>query len=125
MMLWSYLFGSSVMIPLILIIAGGRMRKGGFKKINSLYGYRTEFSMKNMDTWTFANQYCGQIWWKGGWCLLVPCVLAMILFRKCSETVISFVGIGELMLQFGVIIFSQFRVEDALRRTFNKDGTRK
>ena len=31
--------------------------------INPVFGYRTTMSMKNRDTWEFAHQYCGKLWW--------------------------------------------------------------
>lgn len=30
--------------------------------INSVIGYRTSMSLKNMDTWTFAHKYSGKVW---------------------------------------------------------------
>ena len=29
---------------------------------NGIFGYKTEMSMKNQDTWDFANQYSGKLW---------------------------------------------------------------
>ena len=41
------------------------------KHINGMLGYRTTRSMKNMDTWKFAHDYCGKLWWKIGWVMIL------------------------------------------------------
>lgn len=67
-------------IPLIMIICGRFMWKHYSKEINGFIGYRTNWSMKNMDTWKFAHEYIGQLWWKLGWILLVLTILVHIPF---------------------------------------------
>ena len=82
----------NLLIPAVMIIAGRIMHKHCPKDINWIYGYRTARSMKNMDTWTFAHEYCGKLWWKIGWWMLVPSVLVMIPFWNSSEETVATVG---------------------------------
>jgi len=115
----------NLLIPAVMIIAGRIMHKHCPKDINWIYGYRTARSMKNMDTWTFAHEYCGKLWWKIGWWILAPSVLVMIPFWNSSEEAVATVGTVVMTVQLVVLIASIFPTENALKRTFNEDGTRK
>ena len=55
------------------------------KKINGVVGYRTRMSMINMDTWKFAHEYAGKLWWKAGVGLLGPTLLIHIPFYGESD----------------------------------------
>ena len=58
MWLWWFMFISDLLIPAIMFIVGRMMCKHCPKRINSVIGYRTTRSMKNMDTWKFVHDYC-------------------------------------------------------------------
>ncbi len=125
MWFWWFMFVCNLLIPVILIIAGRMMWKHCPKKINTVYGYRTRRSMKNMDTWRFAHNYCGKLWWKIGWVSLFPSVVVQIPFFESSEDVIGIVGGIICMVQVVILIASIFPTEAALKKTFNDDGTRR
>ena len=125
MWFWWFMFVCNLLIPVILIIAGRMMWKHCPKKINTVYGYRTRRSMKNMDTWRFAHNYCGKLWWKIGWFSLFPSVVVQIPFFESSEDVIGIVGGIICMVQVVILIASIFPTEAALKKTFNDDGTRR
>lgn len=125
MWFWWFMFVCNLLIPVILIIAGRMMWKRCPKKINTVYGYRTKRSMKNMDTWRFAHNYCGKLWWKIGWFSLFPSVVVQIPFFERSEDVIGIVGGIICMIQVVILIASIFPTEAALKKTFNDDGTRR
>lgn len=125
MWFWWFMFVCNLLIPVILIIAGRMMWKRCPKKINTVYGYRTKRSMKNMDTWRFAHNYCGRLWWKIGWFSLFLSVVVQIPFFERSEDVIGIVGGIICMIQVVILIASIFPTEEALKKTFNDDGTRR
>lgn len=125
MWFWWFMFVCNLIIPVTLIIAGRRMWKHCPQKINSIYGYRTERSMKNMDTWKFAHDYCGRLWWKMGFIMLIPSVLIQIPFFYSNEAVIGIVGAILCTIQVVVLIVSVVATEAALKKTFLDDGTRK
>ena len=125
MWFWWFMFVCNLLIPVILIIAGRMMWKHCPKKINTVYGYRTRRSMKNMDTWRFAHNYCGKLWWKIGWFSLFPSVVVQIPFFESSEDVIGIVEGIICMVQVVILIASIFPTEAALKKTFNDDGTRR
>ena len=60
-----------VLIPLVLLFAGWMMQFHPPKKQNVWIGYRTTRSMKNAETWRFANTYCGKCWCISGGILLL------------------------------------------------------
>lgn len=77
---WIFMFCCTLLIPIIMIIAGNSMRLGKFKTINSIVGYRTRRSMKNQQTWDYAHRECGLLWRRWGSTMLVLTVIAMLLF---------------------------------------------
>lgn len=125
MWFWWYMFVCNLLIPAILILAGRMMWKHCPKKINGVLGYRTTRSMKNMDTWKFAHEYCGRLWWKLGWITLVPSIFGQIPFVHSNDDVIGLVGGIICTVQCIVLIVSIFPTEAALKKTFTEDGTRK
>lgn len=125
MWFWWFTMGCNLIIPIILIIAGRMMWKHCPQKINAIYGYRTTRSMKNMDTWKFAHDFCGRLWWKIGWISLIPSGVILIPFYNKSEDTIGIVGTVICMLQLAALIISIFPTESALKRSFNDDGTRR
>ncbi len=125
MWFWWFMLACNVLIPVILIIGGRMMWKHCPKKINNIYGYRTGRSMKNMDTWKFAHDHCGRLWWKIGWIMLLPSVLIQLPFFHSSENVIGIAGLILCTIQVIVLIASIFPTEVALKKTFFDNGTRR
>ena len=68
----------NLLIPVIMLITGKLMWKHYPKNINGFIGYRTTRSMMNMDTWNFANEYCGHLWYKMGIVMLVLSIIISI-----------------------------------------------
>lgn len=119
------MFICNLLMPLIMIIAGYLMYKNPPKEINGLIGYRTAMSKKNKDTWAFAHDYCGRLWLKLGFMLLVPTVIVQIPFVKADENVVGIVTILIEAIQLTVLIGSIVPVEKALKRTFDESGNRR
>ena len=65
MWFWWFMLICDMIIPIDMVIVGRVMWKHCPKHINGISGYRTTRLMKNMDTWKFAHDYCGKLWWKG------------------------------------------------------------
>ena len=122
---WFFMLICDLLIPIILMIAGRMMWKHCPQKINMVYGYRTKRSMINMETWKFAHDYCGKLWWKLGFILLVLSVLIHIPFYGSNDDVIGTLGVYISTIQLIVLITSIILVEIALKKTFSKDGVRK
>ena len=114
-----------LLIPVVMLIAGRSMWKHCPKNINCVMGYRTTRSMKNMDTWKFAHDYCGRLWWKLGAIMIVPSALIHIPFYKSNEKTLGIIGGILVTIQCIVLIVSIFPTESALKKTFYDDGTRR
>ncbi len=57
---WAFMLIVNLTAPLIMVVFGILFLKNPPKNINSVFGYRTTMSMKDMDTWGFAHKYCGR-----------------------------------------------------------------
>ena len=125
MWFWWFMLCCDVLIPVLMIIAGRMMWKHPPKTINGTVGYRTSRSMMNMDTWNFAHDYCGRLWWKIGWIMLVPSILIHIPLYGRSENAIGIVCGILITVQTIVLIASIFPTERALKRTFTDSGKRR
>ncbi len=110
---------SGFVIPVILIIFGWIMWKHPPKKVNKICGYRTKRSMTNMDTWKFAHEYCGKLWWKFGWIMLILSVVVHTVFHYCSHgEATEPVGIVLCYIQAAVLLVSIVLTENALKKNF-------
>ena len=118
------MFICNLLMPLLMIIAGYMMYKHPPKEINGVIGYRTTRSRKNIDTWKFAHDYCGRLWFKAGFALLIPTIIAQIPFVKSSDSTIGWVTIVIEMIQRVVLIGSIFPVEKALKENFDDNGNK-
>lgn len=122
---WSFMLLMDLLIPVTMLGFGRYFLKNAPRSINLVFGYRTSMSMKNEDTWLFAHNYCGKLWYLWGKILLLVTVITFLcIIRKPEDTVGTVGGIlcGIQMLpMLGAIIPTEL----ALRRTFDKDGNRR
>lgn len=125
MWLWWFWLICDLFIPLVMIVVGRMTWKHCPKNINSLIGYRTTRSMKNMDTWKFAHEYCGKLWWKLGWLIMILTALMYIPLYQGNDNKIGIAGTVLITIQCTVLIISIYPTEKALKEHFNDDGTRK
>lgn len=122
MWFWIAMFICNLLIPILMIAAGNMMYKHTPKKINGIYGYRTSRSMKNGETWKFAHDYCGKLWFKWGSILTIPTIIAMLPFIHSSDNVIGIVTLIIESIQIIVLIGAIFLVESALKKNFDDSG---
>lgn len=85
MWFWWFILVCDLLVPFTMLIAGRMMWKHCPKHINGVVGYRTRRSMKNIETWKFAHDYCGQLWWKIGLWMIIPSVLVHVPFYHSDE----------------------------------------
>jgi uncharacterized membrane protein len=108
-----------------MIVCGRMMWKNPPKSINGIIGYRTSRSMKNMDTWKFAHDYCGRLWWKMGWIMLIPSIIIQLPIYNSADNTIGMVGGILCTVQCVFLIISIFPTETALRKNFTDEGIRR
>lgn len=114
-----------VLIPITMLAFGIVFIKKPPRSINSIYGYRTDYSMKSQDTWDFAHKYIGRIWVILGSVLLVIFVTTSILFYVLLRE--HFDNICGLLCLLGVLglIAPIIPTEITLKKTFDKNGNKK
>ncbi len=119
---WILMLICDLLCPVIMLIGGAFMKRGGAKKINGFCGYRTEMSMKNEDTWAFAHKHCGALWLKWGAVMLPLSVIPLLFIVGKRDGLIAAVGLAICFLQMIVLIASIIPTEKALKRAFDEDG---
>ena len=123
--MWVFMLAMNLLIPATMVGVGRLFRTSPPRKINKGFGYRSNRSMKNQDTWDFAQRYMGKVWWKWGWALFPLGVFGQALTLLCPtvESMCSW-SIVPTMVETAIMVASVFPVERALKRTFDKDGNR-
>lgn len=124
MVFWFIMLFFTLLIPAIMLIFGRIFIRSAPKDINIIYGYRTERSMKNRDTWIFAHHYCGKLWVSFSLVLFPLSLLTMLLVIGKSTDTVGTVGSVLALVQLIPLFVSIFFTEFALKKTFDKDGNR-
>ena len=122
---WIFMLAMGLLFPVVMILFGTMFMKSAPKKINYIFGYRTDMSMKNRDTWEFAHKYIGRLWFRFGLLLIPITVIPMLFVIGNSENVVATVGLIVSFVNTVILIVPIFFTEKALNRTFDKDGKRK
>ena len=122
---WIFMLIMVLLIPLTMIFFGWLLFRKTPKEINYVYGYRTKRSMMNEETWRFANQYFGKVWYLCGLISVPLSVIATALvFGKGTETV-GMIGGIITMLQMIPLVGAIISTESALKKNFDENGRRK
>lgn len=115
---WWICFAMSLIIPAVLALAGLLSWKRCPKRINGLVGYRTARSMKNEETWRFANETCGKFFfWTGLGMALFSAALLLALLRASREAV-NGVTAGLCMADVIPVFVCIAKTESALKKHF-------
>lgn len=122
---WFFMLAMGLLFPAIMIIFGKIFTKSAPKKINYIFGYRTELSMKNRDTWEFAHKYIGKLWFRLGLVLLPLTTIPMLFVIGNTENVVATAGLIVSFVNTVALIIPIFITESALNSTFDKEGNRK
>lgn len=125
MAFWIFMLIMDILIPTVMILFGRSFIQSDPKQINCLFGYRSDRSMKNRDTWIFAHQYCGRLWLRWGLIMLPLSVLLLISVIGESVERIGTFGMILCFLQLVPLVGSIIPTERALKRTFDEYGHRK
>ncbi len=124
-MFWTFVSLCSVLLPIIMILVGKYFMNHPPKEINMLCGYRTCRSMKNINTWIFANKYMGKIWAKFGNVMLILSIIPMLFVIEKDNDTIGITSLVVLILQFIVLFWTIYLTEKALQNNFDNDGNNK
>jgi len=122
---WFFMLSTVLFIPAIMIICGRHFAKKAPDNINYLFGYRTNLSMKNEETWEFAHKYIGKIWYKWGWLLLMISIPLLLTAIDKDKDTIGTLGSIIITAQLVPVLFSIFLTEKALKQNFDSEGKKK
>ena len=122
---WFFMLAMGLLFPVIMILFGAVFMKAAPKKINYTFGYRTDMSMKNRDTWEFAHKHIGKLWFRFGLLLIPITVIPMLFVIGKTENIVATVGLIVSFVNTVTLIVPIFFTEKALNKTFDKDGNRK
>ena len=122
---WIFILAMNLLFPLIMIVMGRYFMKKSPKEINYIFGYRTNMSMKNKDTWDFAHKYFGKRWFRLGWLLIPISVIPMLFVIGKGEDIIGTVGMVVMVIDLILLIAPIFPTERALKKIFDKDGNKR
>lgn len=125
MAVWFGITLTVILIPGLMIICGKYYIKKAPKNINHFVGYRTSRSMKNNETWKFAHNYMGKLWFKYGVGLLIVSVLLMFLPIGQDEDAVGGLAAIITTVQVFVMIVPGVLTEKALKENFDEEGNRK
>ena len=98
------------------MLAGFIMFKFQPKKINSLYGYRTNSSMKNQERWGFSKKYSAIEMIKLATLLALSSIIGLV-YNRVSKLGM-FLGLGLMIL---MLVFLLIRVEKAIKNKFRNE----
>ena len=122
---WIFMLAMGLLFPIVMILFGTMFMKSAPKKINYIFGYRTDMSMKNRETWEFAHKYIGKLWFRFGLLLIPITVIPMLFVIGKTENIVGTVGLIVGFINTIVLIVPIFFTEKALNKAFDKDGKRK
>jgi uncharacterized membrane protein len=122
---WLFMLIMSLFIPLVMIGVGSYFVKKAPSKINVIFGYRTNMSMKNQDTWKFAHNYCGKLWQTLGLIMLPLSGGAMFFVVGKEADTASIFGCILVLIQMIFLTGSIIPTEKAIRKNFDNNGNRK
>ena len=120
MKFWIFMLVMNLLIPLTMIIFGYIYNKKPPQKPKSKFaysGYRTPMSMKNEETWEYANRFFGKLWFRLG--------IAVFFFIGKDKDTVGFVGMIIDYVQLVAMLIPVIPTEISLRKRFDKNGNRK
>ena len=123
MIYWSYMLLIVLLIPAVMFICGLIFRRHAPRTPNGFWGYRTARSMKNQETWDYANRYIGRIWYHWGLILLPLSVVPMLFFMGTEAETMTIAATLETLVQLLPLCVSIVLTEKALRKKFREDGS--
>lgn len=119
---WIFMLIVCLLIPFSMIGFGRYFAQKAPKEINMLFGYRTSRSMKNMETWIFAHNYCGKLWRVMGWIMLIITLGSMMIVIGRDIGSVGTLGGVLCAMQCVFMLMSIVPVEIALRKNFDACG---
>ncbi len=114
----------TLFVPILMTVCGIAMKKCHSDEPNNIIGYRTKRSVKNKDTWKFANELAGTLWIKTGVILTVLSAVFSIIYFYVSAKSGVWIMMSAMIIQSGFMIGTIYPVEKALQEKFDENGSK-
>lgn len=119
MVFWIFMLICVLLLPLAMIVEGiVYFKGGGHEKINDTFGYRTKLSMRNQDTWDFAQKNFGKMFLITGVIILLPSAIPMLFVIGSDVDVCGWTGGGVALVQILVMLSLIPIMESAIKKKF-------
>lgn len=122
---WFFMFINTLLVPLAMILFGALFKQKAPSNINMLFGYRTKKSMQNPETWRFAHNYMGKLWYKYGFIMLLLTIVANLFTVNQNDNIMVTVGMVITFVQIILMMVPIYFVEKALKANFDEEGNPK
>ena len=119
---WALMAVEALLIPAIMIILGRKFMNNPPEKMNYAFGYRSERSMRNKNTWDFAHRYIGRLWFCAGVATAVATVAVVLVILGQSAESISVVMGCVVIIHLIPLLIPVFLTERALKKNFDENG---
>lgn len=128
MIFWIFMLVMNLLTPLTMIIYGYIYNKKPPQKPKSKFaysGYRTPMSMKDEETWEYANRFFGKLWFRFGIPVGVISIIVLFFFIGKDKDIVGFAGMIICYVQLAAMLLPVIPTEISLRKRFDKYGNRK
>ena len=116
-------FAGVFVVPIVFLMIGWLFTHGRYPKHpNGVYGYRTTRSMKNDETWMFAQERWGQLCWRVGWWLLILSLFVVGILQTQSVRQHGIYVGAWITIQGVLTLATILPVERALKTKFDEFG---
>ena len=122
---WLFMLATALLIPGSMLLLGRSFAKKPPGEINTGYGYRTARSMRNRQTWEFAQRYSGRFCVRAGRPVLAVSLVWMALLFGRDIGTVGRLGTVLTVIQLVPFLAVIPATERALRREFDDFGRKR
>jgi len=112
-----------IAIPLLQIICGIFWRRNPPK--DHYFGFRTNWTVKTEDTWSYSHRYIGRQYVRFGLAFLVLGIIVVIIKEFSKLEMMTDFSTVFVILEFLMLFLPVLFSERELRRRFDQEGKRK
>ena len=116
---WCFMLVMSLLIPGAMIVMGRRFQTMPGER-NGTSGYRSARSMESPETWRFAQEYFGRLWYRCGGILLPLSTFLFLFETRAGTKSVAILGISVCFGQLLVLAGTAIVTERVLKRHFGE-----
>ena len=119
LLLWIISAVIAIGVPAAMLTIGKKIM-AEMPKIGTWYGYNSKLSLKNEETWKFANDTMAKLWINIGEAMTPAAAIAMIFsFGKDKSTIWSYFYLL-ILVELVALIYSKISVKNSLKKEFGE-----